>query len=115
MSLRDKFIIEKSDEKTEPYYELEVEMDSNDADYIRETVSFNKSKWEKLPEFFFLMLSYLSQDILVSSLTVKIGVITTGIIGKTISMVFVKKLIYLLTIGIVSVIPNGVVAIPSVT
>lgn len=60
MSLRDKFIIEKSDKKAEPYYELEVKMDSNDGDYIRETVTFNKSKWEKLPEFFFLMLAYLS-------------------------------------------------------
>lgn len=59
MSLRDKFIIEKSDKKAEPYYELEVKMDSNDGDYIRETVTFNKSKWEKLPEFFFLMLAYL--------------------------------------------------------
>lgn len=35
-------------------------MDSNDGDYIRETVSFSKSEWEKLPEFF-LMLSYLGQ------------------------------------------------------
>lgn len=61
MSLRDKFVIQKSDGKTEPYYELEVEMDSNDGDYIRETVSFSKSEWEKLPEFFFLMLSYLGQ------------------------------------------------------
>ena len=60
MSLRDKFIIEKSDKKAEPYYELEVEMDSDDGDYIRETVTFDKSEWEKLPEFFFLMLAYLS-------------------------------------------------------
>lgn len=59
MSLRDKFIIEKSDKKAEPYYELEVKMDSNDCDYIRETVTFNKAEWEKLPEFFFLMLAYL--------------------------------------------------------
>lgn len=59
MSLRDKFIIEKSDKKPEPYYELEVKMDSNYGDYIRETVTFNKSRWEKLPEFFFLMLAYL--------------------------------------------------------
>ena len=58
MSLRDKFIIE-TDKKAEPYYELEVKMVSNDGDYIRETVTFNKSKWEKLPEFFFLMLAYL--------------------------------------------------------
>lgn len=61
MSLRDKFVIEKTDEKTEPYYELEVEMDSNDGDYIRETVTFDKTKWEKLPEFFFLMLAYLGR------------------------------------------------------
>ena len=59
MSLRDKFIIDKADKKAEPYYELEVEMDSNDGDYIRETVAFDKSEWEKLPEFFFLMLAYL--------------------------------------------------------
>lgn len=61
MSLRDKFVIEKTDEKTEPYYELEVEMDSNDGDYIRETVTFDKTEWEKFPEFFFLMLAYLSR------------------------------------------------------
>ena len=35
MSLRDKFIIENSDKKAEPYYELEVEMDSNDGDYTQ--------------------------------------------------------------------------------
>lgn len=59
MSLRDKFIIKKSDKKAEPYYYLEVKMDSNDCNYIYETVTFNKSEWEKLPEFFFLMLAYL--------------------------------------------------------
>lgn len=61
MSLRDKFVIEKTDKKTEPYYELEVEMDSNDGDYIRETVTFDKTEWENLPEFFFLMLAYLGR------------------------------------------------------
>ena len=40
-------------------------------------------------------------------------VVRPDIIGKTISMVFVKKSISLLTIGIVCVIPIGVVAIPS--
>lgn len=59
MSLRDKFIIKKSDKKAEPYYYLEVKMDSDDGNYIYETVTFNKTEWEKLPEFFFLMLAYL--------------------------------------------------------
>ena len=59
MSLRDKFIIEKSDKKAEPFYELEVKMDSDDGNYIYDTVTFKKSEWEKLPEFFFLMLAYL--------------------------------------------------------
>jgi hypothetical protein len=59
MSLRDKFIIEKSDKKAEPYYELEVKMHSNDGNYIYKAVTFNKTEWEKLPEFFFLMLAYL--------------------------------------------------------
>lgn len=59
MSLRDKFIIKKSDKKAEPYYALEVKMDSDDGNYIYETVTFNTTEWEKLPEFFFLMLAYL--------------------------------------------------------
>lgn len=62
MNIKDKFKIEELDStKREPYYVLRYEMDSNDGDYIRESASYYKKEWDALPDFFFLMLAYLSQ------------------------------------------------------
>lgn len=61
MYIRDKFVIQKKNEGKKPYYVLRYEMDSNDADYIRDSVSYDEEEWKTLPNFFFLMLSYLSR------------------------------------------------------
>ena len=62
MSIKDEFVIQTlSDEKTEPYYILRYEMDSNDGDYIGGSSQYSKKSWDEKFEFFFLMLAYLSQ------------------------------------------------------
>lgn len=47
--------------KVEPEYILEFEMDSNDADYIRDKTSFSAAGWDGMHDFFFLMLAYLAR------------------------------------------------------
>lgn len=61
MNIRDEFVVVKNEGKITPYYELECEMDSNDGDYITEKSCYEVDEWNKLPNFFFLMLSYLAQ------------------------------------------------------
>lgn len=61
MDIRDKFVIQENKGKTEPYYVLRYTMDSNDADYIRDSATYYEEGWKSLPNFFFLMLSYLSR------------------------------------------------------
>ena len=62
MSIKDKFVIQTlGDEKTEPYYILRYEMDSNDGDYIGGSSQYSKTSWDEKSEFFFLMLAYLSR------------------------------------------------------
>lgn len=61
MDIRDKFTISELEGKVKPYYILRYEMDSNDGDYIRDYSMYDEEEWKKLPNFFFLMLAYLSR------------------------------------------------------
>ncbi len=61
MDIRDKFTISELAGKVKPYYILRYEMDSNDGDYIRDSSTYDEEEWKKLPNFFFLMLAYLSR------------------------------------------------------
>ena len=62
-NIRDLYKIQWADnkEKQEPEYILEFEMDANDADYIRDKTTFSAAAWNEMPDFFFLMLAYLSK------------------------------------------------------
>ena len=61
MDIRDKFTISELKGNVKPYYILRYEMDSNDGDYIRDYSMYDEEEWKKLPNFFFLMLAYLSR------------------------------------------------------
>lgn len=59
--IKDMYKIIYNGKKIKPKYVLDFEMDSNDADYIRDYVEFSEQQWNNLPEFFFLMLAYLDR------------------------------------------------------
>lgn len=69
--IKSAFKICKSDKKNNPYYEINICMDANDADYIKDTVSFDVDKWNDLPTILLLCLSYCAK-----------GAHTGALIGK---------------------------------
>ena len=60
-NIKDMYKIINTNKPAQPRYVLNFEMDSNDADYIRDSVEFSEQQWNNLPEFFFLMLAYLDK------------------------------------------------------
>ena len=60
--LSEQFKIKENPKQIKPYYEIKIQMDSNDADYMNDTSAISKERWDKSPDLFFLVLSYISGD-----------------------------------------------------
>lgn len=53
------FKIKKTNKKTKPYYQIHINMDSNDGDYISGDLHVLETYWDNKDDIFFLMLAYL--------------------------------------------------------
>lgn len=55
------FTIKQNTGKFNPYYNIHVQMDMNDGDYISGDIVYEENEWNKKTDIFFLMLAYLGQ------------------------------------------------------
>lgn len=59
--IKSAFKICKPDKKNDPHYEVNICMDENDADYLKNTIKFSVDEWNDLPTILLLCLSYCAK------------------------------------------------------
>ena len=57
-NLAEKFKINAKNKSIKPYYLISFTMDSNDGDYMKDTVKFSEQEWKELPLAFLFAILY---------------------------------------------------------
>ena len=57
-NLAEKFKINAKSKSIQPYYLISYTMDSNDADYMKDTLKFSEQEWKELPLAFLFAILY---------------------------------------------------------
>ena len=57
-NLAEKFKINTESKSIQPYYLISYTMDSNDADYMKDTLKFSEQEWKELPLAFLFAILY---------------------------------------------------------